>query len=507
MSIRKKAQFLAFLPLISSCVFILSLSSLLLDLGRAVDLERSTRAEIAETNSIFSEFYSCLGYYANWILFNDQAHKEPLVNSLSKMNTLAASLRASPAADRDTANRHQRVASAVVQFRILLEGLIAKHKPGPLNPMEMAMIRARSLRIFQPALADIDQILVVKHAYLQTLRQSAETKLHVIISVVVFGVILNILITIVLLRLFVKDLTHRIKLLAENAFRLPAAAPLISSPGRAANQLAFADTGAGDELTTLENSFQKMAADLDRSARARQEYLAMISHDLRTPLASLTGTLATTARGLYGVLSAEGLKLARKEEKEMLRLSILVNDLLTLEQIEADRLNISEETIELGEAILRLEENANQTYGNNLAVLEALVFKPLGEKRIHIKTDADKLDLVLSRLIEAAVQDCNPDESITIAVSNMTHRATIAVSYSSSGIRPPRKGLFARYLQAEFAPRSDRAADPLEDFRISLCLCRTLAEKLGGELILLSDREKQCFELTLPVDSTTEAKS
>src|SRR5262249_30917774 len=128
----------------------------------------------------------------------------------------------------------------------------------------------------------------------------AEARLNVQMALAA-GVVFNILVAVSLALYFSKGTAKRLETLMDNTVRLSKGQPLNPPvPG-------------DDEIAHLDKVFKDMADELIAAQRKReevermkQEFLAMVSHDLRTPLTSVQGFLTLLATGMYGDLSERG---------------------------------------------------------------------------------------------------------------------------------------------------------------------------------------------------------
>src|SRR5262249_48162687 len=149
----------------------------------------------------------------------------------------------------------------------------------------------------------------------------------------------NVLLTVVLALFFSKGITGRLKVLSENA-ALFAQRKELNKPLKGA-----------DEIAGLDKSFHEMAQALVNSEKRKQEFVSMISHDLRTPLTALQGTLALISQGSYGQLSDKGKTRVTNAEVNVERLIKLINELLDIEKMEAGMLDLKKERVEIASLI------------------------------------------------------------------------------------------------------------------------------------------------------------
>src|SRR6202030_2737239 len=93
--------------------------------------------------------------------------------------------------------------------------------------------------------------------------------------------------------------------------------------------------------------------------RLKQEFVAMISHDLRTPLTSVKGTLSLISEGVYDTKTDAGKNRLSVAQNSIDRLIDLINDLLDIEKMEAGMLQMQIEDTALSDVIQRAVDSVS----------------------------------------------------------------------------------------------------------------------------------------------------
>jgi two-component system, OmpR family, phosphate regulon sensor histidine kinase PhoR len=171
---------------------------------------------------------------------------------------------------------------------------------------------------------------------------------------------------------------------------------------------------------------------VDRSARhaaerARVDFVANASHELRTPLANISGyveTLADDAAGGDAPTRGRFLAIIASETK---RLSALVEDLMSLSRIEADKNVEPTELIDLGQLIKRVVSERRE-----------LITVKIDDSDCEIRGDAAQLSQVTHNLIDNAVKYGKTDGEVTVTLKRLP-KAQICLSVSDQGIGIPRE--------------------------------------------------------------------
>jgi signal transduction histidine kinase len=248
---------------------------------------------------------------------------------------------------------------------------------------------------------------------------------------------------------------------------------------------------ARDEVGDLARALAAMQSALRRQERARRAFVSTASHELRTPITSLAGTLELLGEDLAdGHLDQED---ARRQvataRGELGRLRNLATELLDLSRLDAG-VELRSEPVELGEvaravaAEFALEDRAR---GGGLQFVP-----PRGP--CWAKGDPDAVARVARILIDNALRYSPPGTPIHVAAIYDGAHATLVVADQGPGIpESEREEVFERF-------RRGRAARGGGGFGLGLAIGRELAERLGGRLTLESAPHGARFVLRLPIE-------
>jgi len=246
-----------------------------------------------------------------------------------------------------------------------------------------------------------------------------------------------------------------------------------------------ADSGS-DELGELSRAFDRMRVRLAGLDHARREFVANASHELRTPLFSLGGFLE--------LLEDEELdEPTRREFLETMagqvrRLTKLADDLLDLSRLDAGRLHVETQPVELdGLAVMAVDEFA----GVALASEHPLEFA--GNGATGASGDPQRVLQIVRILLENALVHTPPGTPVEVAVRGAAGRAEISVADAGPGISPEdRAELFDRFYRGESTKTSGSG--------LGLAIAKELAELMGGEIELQSVPGRTVFSLVLPAE-------
>lgn len=215
--------------------------------------------------------------------------------------------------------------------------------------------------------------------------------------------------------------------------------------------------------------------------RLRNEFMAMVNHDLRSPLTSIGVIINLLESGKCGSLTEEGSNLCKRAGSEIGRLMQLVNDLLEQERIQS------------GELILKKELNSAQD------IIEAAISSQKAfadRKQITLSTEETELSChcdrarliqVLVNLVSNAIKFSNENSTIYIDASKEDADIIFSVKDEGSGIAKDKASLlFERFKQAH----ADDPAAALRGFGLGLSICKAIVEAHRGQINFKSEEGK-----------------
>lgn len=243
------------------------------------------------------------------------------------------------------------------------------------------------------------------------------------------------------------------------------------------------------DLTRLQNSELQEARERAEAAwRSKSEFLAAISHEMRTPLNSVLGFSELLRLELAGNEMEEYANSIYSSGRHLLA---MFNDLLDLAKLDARRLVLHPEDIDLRQ----LCEDVWAPYG-----AEAQRKQIEGELRIEaglpqrIVVDPVRLRQIINNLLGNALKFTHRGR-VSLAVSRADGMLAFAVSDSGPGIPAEAHGrIFERFSQAGHG-----SARNAEGTGLGLAIARELAEEMGGFILLESTvGQGSVFTLVLP---------
>ncbi len=255
-------------------------------------------------------------------------------------------------------------------------------------------------------------------------------------------------------------------------------------------------TLAGQIATALQNArlferVQQTAERLRELDRAKGEFLAVISHELKTPLNAILGYTQMMLLGVNGELSQE-----MQQDLESIQISgdhltRLIDDILDLTAIEAGQVTLALETINLAAVLANFQDRR----GQYLAAKPHIAFEveAVGDD-LWVETDLFRLDQVLHNLLSNAIKFTEQGH-VRIQAYRRDNWGCVAVEDTGVGIaEEDREQIFERFRQVDGSEA--RQAGGLG---LGLAITRPLVGLLGGKLEVESELDRgSTFTVCLP---------
>ncbi len=220
---------------------------------------------------------------------------------------------------------------------------------------------------------------------------------------------------------------------------------------------------------------------------ARAKFLSMMSHDLRSPLTSITGHASLLAAGMHGPLTdeqREGLARIREAGQELLR---MINDILNFAKLESGRVVVHLSQIRVADAVTRAASLVHVRIAE-----EGLAFEAQDCDGEEVLADPDRLQQVLLNLLTNAIKFTPAGGRISVSCGRHGERVLLRVH--DTGIGSP-----ADQLQRVFEPFVQLDATRADGVGLGLAISRDLARAMGGELTVESaPGEGSTFTVALP---------
>ena len=247
------------------------------------------------------------------------------------------------------------------------------------------------------------------------------------------------------------------------------------------------------QLNEANRELNEANAKLRELADLREEFLALTTHDLRSPLTVISGVISFFTSGRLGELSPEQKNMVSMMERNTQSLIELVNDLLDASKLESGTMRLDVASIEVGALVKELRETMEPSAREKEIELAATIPPDLPA----VEADRPKLRRILLNLLSNALKFTQKNGRIEIKVERMSERdLRISVSDTGVGIAPEDvERLFDKFEQAR-----SRATRGEKGTGLGLYITRQLVELHGGEIKVESKLgHGSTFSFTLPI--------
>jgi signal transduction histidine kinase len=238
-----------------------------------------------------------------------------------------------------------------------------------------------------------------------------------------------------------------------------------------------------DELGRLTRAFNEMQEQLSRVDRARREFIANASHELRTPIFSLGGFVELLQdEQLDEATRAEFL---RTMSEQIERLQKLAVDLLDLSRLDAGSLDVERETVDLGELVGAVSAEFKPSLSTHRTRLRLRI----PDDPVEAVADRERVIQIMRILLDNALRHTPEGTPVTVIAARQNGMAELTVRDKGPGVAPGVQGqVFERFFTVDTARGSG----------LGLAIARELAERMEGRIALKSRPGVTAFTLQLP---------
>jgi signal transduction histidine kinase len=244
------------------------------------------------------------------------------------------------------------------------------------------------------------------------------------------------------------------------------------------------DTGR-DEVGELARAFERMRERLAGLERARREFIANASHELRTPLFSLGGFLELLENEDLDPQTQREFLATMREQID--RLTKLATDLLDLSRVDAGRIHVEADVVDLGSLARTLADEFHAVGLSSDHEIEVI-----DRASPSVVGDEERALQIGRILVENAIVHTPPGTTVRLSTARRNGTALLTVEDDGPGI--PTKDVphvFDRFYRVEGSAASGSG--------LGLAIARELATVMGGNVELHVSPGRTIFALVLPV--------
>ncbi len=249
------------------------------------------------------------------------------------------------------------------------------------------------------------------------------------------------------------------------------------------------DVDSEDEIGQLSLSFNQMADSLATSEGIRRNFVANVSHELKTPMTTIAGFINGILDGtIPKEKEANYLKIVSNEIR---RLSRLVESMLSLSRIDSGELKLRQESFNISSTIF----NTILTFENNIESKKIDVRGLENIPDITVVGDPDMIHQVIYNLIENAVKFVNEGGYIEVKTLDTYEKCVVKITNSGAGIAENEiKHIFEKFYKTDKSRSIDK-----KGMGLGLYIVKTIIRLHGGDIFAKSVlNEYTTFEFYIP---------
>lgn len=232
------------------------------------------------------------------------------------------------------------------------------------------------------------------------------------------------------------------------------------------------DESGQDEIGELAAAFNAMATSLADSECANRSFIANVSHELKTPMTTISGFIDGILDGT--IPPDQEKKYLRIVSSETKRLSRLVRTMLDLSRIDNGELHLRMRRFDLTNTML----NALLSFEQRIEEKNLQILGLENAESLYVDGDPDMIHQVLYNLIENAVKFTPDDGYIALKMEKQPGKTYMAIRNSGPGIAPDEvEMVFDRFYKTDRSRNKDKTG-----MGLGLYIVRTIIRQHGGEI-------------------------
>ena len=246
------------------------------------------------------------------------------------------------------------------------------------------------------------------------------------------------------------------------------------------------------QLASLALSNARLLEELERANRLKSDFLATMSHELRTPLSIIMGYTEMVLEGAQDTLSPQHAQMLQRADESARDLLELITALLDVSRLEAARLLVETEEIDLAALLRDLTTEAHELLGPN----PTTIFQcNLATDLPPLHTDRAKLRVVIKNLVSNAIKFTDSG-SVQLQVTARDNGIIFQVNDTGMGIAPEiLPVVFEMFRQGDGS-----AERPHSGVGLGLYIVKRMLELLGGKVEVESQLgQGSTFRVWLPI--------
>ena len=229
-----------------------------------------------------------------------------------------------------------------------------------------------------------------------------------------------------------------------------------------------------DGFNAIIQYFNKMAAELSGTETLRTDFIANVSHELKTPLAIMQnyGTMLQQP----GLSEEKRLEYAKAITESSRRLADLITNILKLNKLENQQIYPVKQTYNLGEQLCECLLNFENVWEQKNIEIDTDI-----EEDVFVESDAELLTLVWNNLFSNAMKFTEPDGTVSLKLKSDGQWAVVQVSDTGCGISPEVGAhIFEKFYQGD-------TSHAMQGNGLGLALVKRVVDIVGGDISVSSE--------------------
>jgi len=246
-----------------------------------------------------------------------------------------------------------------------------------------------------------------------------------------------------------------------------------------------------DEINEVAYTINSMIDQINKLEEKKDETLAIVTHELKTPLASILGHSQILEKPkMVGELNPKQSKAVKIINKNVSNLKHMIIELLDYQKLDLGKMRFEYTLIDISKLIEKLESTNEKLFQEN-----QIHFQITTQGKIIVNTDRDKIEQVLNHLILNAVDFVPKGGKIEVVAHSTDEEILISVKDNGIGISiEKQKDLFKKVSRHERTIRRTHGGTGL-----GLVVCKGIINSLGGKIWVESEPGKgSTFYFSLP---------
>lgn len=252
----------------------------------------------------------------------------------------------------------------------------------------------------------------------------------------------------------------------------------------------------GGELEDLGNSINRMAGELSQLEDSRRNFVAAVSHELRSPLTCMRGYVDAM---LDGTIEGEDVpKYLQVVKDETNRLTDLVRDLLDMSRFESGKFPLQIAPFDANEMIRRILINFEPRIDANRIQVDV----QFDEEHRYCSGDANRINQVVSNFVDNALKFMHEGSTLTVATRLEGRNVIFTVRNDGEPIAAKDlPHIFERFYKADKAHTSGMGTG------LGLAICKMIVQEHGSQIRVSSKVGDTTFEFALPACEPPEERA